>query len=155
MMTTRLIAPWLVLLLIGLAGCESVSDRIKAKFTPQPARIQAYEASYEEVFAATKITLEDMSFRSVRGRLSSGKLSGVSRLNTNDELSGASQVTVKIEIIEMGEEETEVHVWMTEVVEDRYSQSGGYGTKMPLRGSLLYEILFKGVETVLKSPAKG
>jgi len=36
------------------------------------------------------------------------------------------------------------------VVEDQYTQSGGYATQMPVRGDLLYNMLFRGVELMLK-----
>jgi len=133
-------------LMLAMVGCDSIGDRLQAKFTPQPPRIKVVPADYAEVFAVTKRVLSEMGFRSIRGREGAMKLTGVSRVNSNDAMSGASQITVKVVFTEAIPGETELQVWMTEVVEDQFTQSGGYGTQMPLQGELLYNMLFRGVE---------
>ncbi len=149
-MTIRITFFALIAVMIGLSGCESIGERLQARFTPEPPRVKLFPSEYEQVFAATKVVLSEMGYRSIRGRASSRKITGVSRVNANDALTGASQITVKIEFMETMPGETEMQVWMTEVVEDRYTQSGGYGTQMPIRGDLLYNMLFRGVELMLK-----
>ena len=139
----------LVVLVLGLSGCESIGERLQAKFTPEPPRVKLFTGDYEQVFDATKLVLSEMGYRSIRGRVSSRKLTAVSRVNANDALSGASQISVKVEFRETMPGETEMQVWLTEVVEDQFTQSGGYGTQMPLRGDLLYNLLFRGVEQAL------
>ena len=136
-------------LLFVVAGCESIGDRLKSRFTPEPPRVRQFTGDYDQIFEVTKLVLSEMGFRSIRGRAGSKKLTGVSRVNVNDAMSGASQVTVKILFVETMPDETELQVWMTEVVEDEFSQSGGYGTQRPLQGELLYNLLFRGMEQVL------
>lgn len=140
----------LLAVMIGLSGCESIGERLQARFTPEPPRVELFTSDYEQVFDATKLVLSEMGFRSIRGRASSRKLTGVSRLNANDALSGASQISMKVEFVETMPGETEMQVWITEVVEDQFTQSGGYGTQRPIRGDLLYNMLFRGVELILK-----
>jgi hypothetical protein len=140
----------LIAVMLGLNGCESIGERLQARFTPEPPRVKLFTSDYEQVLTVTKQVLSEMGFRSIRGRASSRKLSGVSRVNANDALSGASQISVKVEFIETMPGETEMQVWMTEVVEDQFTQSGGYATQMPIRGDLLYNMLFRGVELMLK-----
>lgn len=149
-MSRRITVFTLLAVMLLLGGCESIGDRLQAKFTPESPRVKLFTADLEPVFDATKIALSEMGFRSIRGRASSRKLTAVSRVNANDALSGASQISVKVEFIETMPGETEMQVWMTEVVEDQFMQSGGYGTQMPLRGDLLYNMLFRGVELMLK-----
>ena len=149
-MSNRITVFALITAMIALSGCESIGERLQARFTSEPPRVKLLASDYEQVFDATKVVLSEMGYRSIRGRASSRKLSGVSRVNANDELSGASQITVKVEFIETMPGETEMQVWMTEVVEDQFTQSGGYGTQMPVRGDLLYNMLFRGVELMLR-----
>mgnify|MGYP003657780664 CR=1 FL=1 len=149
-MTAKRITVFVLLaMMLGLAGCESIGERLQAKFTPEPPRVKLFTAEYEQVFDATKLVLSEMGYRSIRGRVSSRKLTAVGRVNTNDALSGASQISVKVEFVETMPGETEMQVWLTEVVEDQFTQSGGYGTQMPIRGDLLYNMLFRGVELAL------
>jgi len=149
-MSNRITIFTLIAVMLGLSGCETIGERLQARFTPEPPRVKLFTSNYEQVFAATKQMLAEMGFRSIRGRASSRKLTGVSRVNANDALSGASQISLKVEFIETMPGETEMQVWMTEVVEDQYTQSGGYATQMPVRGDLLYNMLFRGVELMLK-----
>ncbi len=138
---------WAVMLGIAfaVAGCESVSERLQARFAGEPPHVQVFPENPDVVFEVTKQVLREMGFRSIRGRVRSLKLTAVSRVKTNDTFSGASQVTVKVLFGEASPGETEMQVWMTEVVEDEFTRSGGYGTQMPLQGDLLYNMLFQSV----------
>ena len=149
-MSNRITVFGLFALLLGLVGCESIGERLQAKFTPEPPRVKVFTSDYEQVFEVTKLVLSEMGYRSIRGRLSSRRLTGVSRMNANDALSGASQISIKVEFLESMPGETEMQVWMTEVVEDQFTQSGGYATQMPIQGNLPYNMLFRGVELMLK-----
>ena len=149
-MSNRISIFALIAVILGMIGCESIGEQLQARFTPEPPRLKVFASDYEQVFEATKLVLSEMGYRSIRGRASSRRLSGVSRVNGNDALSGASQISLKVEFIETMPGETEMQVWMTEVVEDQYTQSGGYATQMPIRSDLLYNMLFRGVELLLK-----
>jgi len=149
-MNNRITVFALLAVMIGLTGCESLGERLRAKFTSEPPRVKLLTVGYEQTFETTKLVLSEMGFRSIRGRVSSRKLTGVSRVNANDELSGASQIFVRVEFIDTVPGETEMQVWMTELVEDEFTQSGGYGTQMPIQGDLLYNMLFRSVELMLK-----
>lgn len=144
---------WLGLLaVLLLAGCESADLGLRDRFQPAPAVSHILAAAPEAVFAATREFLPTMGFRVTRSRSSSGIIEGVSRVQVAGDMRGARQTTVKIVFAPTLDGETEIQVWMTEVIEDDYDKRAGMGTQTPLRDASLYKALVHGISRQLGLP---
>ena len=145
--------PWLGLVtVLLLAGCESADLGLRERFQPAPAVIEILEVGPDAVFAATREFLPTMGFRVTRSRSSSGIIEGVSRVQVAGDMRGARQTTVKIVLAPTLDGETEIQVWMTEVIEDDYDKGPGMGTQTPLRDASLYKALVHGISRQLGLP---
>lgn len=145
---------FVISVLLLTAGCET-GGSLSERFSTPPPHTHLFEHSAaEQVQAATKQTLLNMGFKVVRSSLSDGRIDAVNSVRADAALRGSSQISVKITLEENLDGATLMQVWMTEVVEDSFNGAGGYGTRMPLKASPLYEVLFRGVEQTLGLPQK-
>lgn len=127
---------------LGLAGCESTGGLGERLRLVEPAR-RSFESPVAPVFTSARQALQRMGFKITRASASSGRIDAVNAVRADAALRGSSQIDVKIVIESNLADGSEMQVWMTEVVEDRFTQAGGLGTRTPLRASPLYQVLFR------------
>lgn len=142
---------WLAAVMV-LAGCETADLGLRERFQPSPAVTDNLSASPEAVFAATLDFLPTMGFKVTRSRVGAGIIEGISRVQVAGDMRGARQTTVKIALNPTLEGETQIQVWMTEVIEDDYDKGPGLGTQTPLRDSALCKALVHGISRQLGLP---
>ena len=144
-------------LCLALAGCESVRDatssvreRIAARTAPHT---HVFAAESRALYAATRLALDEMGYRFLRGGPAQGEIDAVSDLSTDNSLRTTRQISMKVRLVAVPEG-TEAQVTLTEVVEDDFNKGAGHGTESPLRDTSLCEVLFRHIEKALAAPKK-
>ncbi|MCC6414963.1 MAG: hypothetical protein IT582_03530 [Opitutaceae bacterium] len=134
-----------------LAGCESMGG-LGERFRPAEPALHNFESPLNSVYTSARQALQKMGFKITRASESSGRIDAVNGVRADATLRSSSQIEVRVALDSTLEGGTEMRVWMIEIVEDRFTQSGGYGIRSPLRASPLYEVLFRETAKVLGLP---
>lgn len=132
-----------------LTGCESVNSAagsVKERWgLRNNGRVRVIEAEQRPVFDASVAAVKKMGFRITSSGAAQGKIDAVGDLQTDNSLRGSRQVTVKVRIEGRGAG-CEVHLFLSEIIEDDYNKGAGMGTETPLADTPLYEVFFREVE---------
>jgi hypothetical protein len=149
----------LALLVLALAGCESISDmkdEIKEKLAArdQP-RTRVFTADSRATYDAARLAVDQMNFRFQRGGPAQGELEAISSVDSSESMRSARQITLKARLAPAADGGTEVSLWLHEIMEDNSSQNAGMATETPLRDTALYEAFFRDLQQALALPKKG
>ena len=149
----------LIMIVVGVAGCESITDatsgvrnRMAARSAPQ-TKIFAAEprAAYEAVRAAAT----EMGYRFIRGGPAQGEFEAISRVGSGETMGSARQIGMKIALhATLDGKGTEVTVRLTEIIEADSSNRAGQATETPLRDTPQYDVFFRRVGQALGVPAQ-
>ena len=115
-------------------------------------RPHVVNADQRTTYLAAKKALEKISFSFVRGGPAQGKLTGLSRLATSDDMRGSRQVQVDVKLSPVPGG-TEVAVLFSEIIEDDFNRHAGMGTTSPMRDTALYEVYQRYLAEALAAPA--
>jgi len=149
----------LVLVLLALTGCESLSD-MKDSFKETLAsrdqpRTRIFAADPRATYDAARTAVDQMEFRFVRGGPAQGQLDAISNVDSSESMHSSRQITLKARLAPAADGGTEVSLWLHEILEDNSSQNAGMATETPLRDTALYEAFFRDVQQALALPKKG
>lgn len=140
-------------LMLGWAGCESVSDattsvreRIAAREAP---RVRTFAGEQRTVYEAVKTAATQMGYRFVRGGPAQGEFEAVSGVGTGEKIGTARQLSMKVRLERAIEGGTAVSVKITEILEADSSNRAGVATETPLRDTPQYEVFFRRVGEAL------
>ena len=144
-------APLFALLVgLGLAGCESISDatsgvreRMAARAAP---RTQTFAAPTRTTYEAVRAAATAMGYRFVRGGPAQGEFEAISRVGSGETLGSARQLSMKVALrATLDEKGTEVSIRLTEIIEADSSNRAGQATETPLRDTPQYDVFFRRV----------
>ncbi|HEX2851681.1 MAG TPA: hypothetical protein VHO24_00480 [Opitutaceae bacterium] len=153
----RLLALGLFGLMILFSGCESLSDAREKLVARDEPRTRAYAADQRTTFDAARRAAEQMGYRFQRGGPAQGELEAISGIGSNDRLSSARQISMKVRLTSTLDGGTEVALLLKEIIEADSVQRAGQATATTLRDTPQYEVFFRTVQQVLdagKNPAK-
>jgi hypothetical protein len=139
-----------------LAGCDSVSEQIRAPFvTPQP-KSRVFAADERATFAAARAALDELGFGFVRGGPAQGLIEALSSVQTAGEgsMSGGRQLQLEAHFSSAADGGTQVDVVMHELVQSDLNQHPGMGTSTLLRESPVYEEFFAAIGRGLAAPRR-
>jgi len=143
-----------MLLGICLGGCETVGERMQAKFGPAPSRTETYAADTVRAYEAAKEVVTQLGFRVVRGRAAQGRLDAVSSIRTDDHFRGSRQLELKARFEKTLDGGTAVRLAITELIEDDTTKSSGMGVATPLKDGAVYQIFFRSLREALGETEK-
>jgi len=141
-------------LLLVLAGCETVGERMRDKFGPAPSKVRIYEADQSRTYAAAMDVVDQLGFRVLRGGAAQGRIDAVSALRSDDAFRGSRQLDMKIRLNPTLDGGTEVRVTLTELIQDDYNKSSGMGMAVPLREMPVYAVFFRELGQALGETEK-
>jgi hypothetical protein len=149
----------LIALVLGLSGCESLSDatssvREKLAAREEP-RTHSYTTPQRATYEAARVAVVEMGFKVTRGGAAQGELDAVSDVSSNDTLRGSRQITLKLRLRPALDGGTDASILLQEIIESDSSGRPGMGTATPLRDTPLYEVFFRTVQQKLDAPRKG
>jgi hypothetical protein len=131
-----------------LAGCDSVSEQIRAPFAPPQPKSHVFAADQRTTYAAARAALADIGFGFTHGGPAQGVLEGLSSVQTEGEdasLSGARQLQLEARFSPAADGGTQVDVVMHELVQSDMNRDPGMGTSTLLRDSPACEEFFNAI----------
>ena len=149
----------LLLIVVGLTGCESLSDatsgvrdRMAARSAPQ---IKTFASEPRAAYEAVRASATEMGYRFVRGGPAQGEFEAISRVGSGEKMGSARQIGMKVALKStLDGKGTEVAVRLTEIIEADSSNRAGQATETPLRDTPQYDVFFRRVGQVLGVPAQ-
>ena len=138
----------LSLLLLGslISGCDTVSERVHARFTPVPPKVRLFPADRHTVHDAAQQAAKQMEFILRRGSEADGFIEATSRIRPGDRVHSAQQFVLEIQLRDETDGRTEVAVRLFELREgDAMADSG----REALREHGLYDSYFAALERIL------
>ncbi len=145
--------PLLGLVVLALAGCDSLSDAtmsVREKFAARDeGRTKTFAAPSRVAYDAVRVAANQMGYRFLRGGPAQGELEAVSGVASGDTLNSARQIAMKVHLHSSDGQNTEVNVKLTEVLEGNSSDRAGQATASPLRDTPQYEVFFREVQKAL------
>jgi hypothetical protein len=136
-----------------LVGCESgVSDEFHSVLGPREApKSRVYQADQKATYAAVKAAATSMGYRIVHGGPAEGELEALSGITDGDDPGSSHQISMKVHLSPNGDSGTVVEVSLTEMIEEPTPNQPAMATQTPLRGTSLYEVFFRDVQTALSA----
>ncbi len=112
-----------------LAGCDSVSEQIRAPFVAPQPKSRVFAADERATYAAARAALDEMGFGYVRGGPAQGVIEALSSVQTGGEASmnGGRQLQLEAHFSPAADGGTQVDVVMHELVQSDMNQHAGHG----------------------------
>lgn len=129
-----------------LAGCDSMSSRVEERFAPVPPHTRTFAADRHAVFEAAQSAVKDVGLLLGRSSFAKGHVEGYTPIRTGDATSDSRQTTIRIDLTQTGEGETEVALTVSEQNEGKFP--GGV-SEQALREHSLYETYFAALQKIL------
>ena len=139
------------LLLLGimlLAGCDSMPERVRDRFSAVPPKEQVFEGDVPTVYVAAQQAFKRLDF--VLTHSNQGRIEAVSRIHTSAAFADSRQLVADLRLNDGGPGKTLVELSLTEQVE---SQSFGGTGKEPLRDNGFFATYFATLQQVLQEQA--
>jgi hypothetical protein len=139
-----------------LSGCDSgVADELHSVLGPREApKSRIFQADQKATYEAVRAAADAMGYRFVHGGPAEGKLEALSAISEGEDAGSSHQISMKVQLSPAGDSGTEVEVSLTEMIEEATSNQPAMATQTPLRGTPLYEVFFRDVQTALNAPPK-
>ena len=131
---------------ILLSGCDSMSSRVRDRFTAVPPQTRIFAANKKAVFNAGLIAVKNVGLLLGRKSLPNGLIEAYAPIRSGDEAKDTRQTTMKINLSETGDNQTEVALLVSEDTEGSFP--GGV-SEQDLREHSLYELYFTALQQVL------
>ncbi|MEO6245096.1 MAG: hypothetical protein ABIQ12_06645 [Opitutaceae bacterium] len=149
---------FLVVGVLALAGCESLSDAtgaVRDRMTARDeAKVQAFAATPRATYDAVRAAATEMGYRFVRGGPAQGEFEGIGSVRAGETHGSARQISMKVKLkATLDGLGTEVAVRLGEIIESDSSNRAGQATETPLRDTPQYEVFFQRIGRVLGTPS--
>lgn len=140
----RLPAILLPLVLLSLAGCDSLPTRMQERFSPVPPKVQVFTGDQATVNAAAQKACQRLDLKITRS--SPAGLEAVTRIKTSASLGDSRQLVLTLRLHEVSPGQTEAALSLVQQVE---SQSMGGTSQEQMREHSLFMIYFSALQQVL------
>ena len=150
----KLVALFSGLLLLALAGCETISDtatQVREKVTARDeSRTRTFAAAPRVVYEAVRAATSQMGYRFVRGGPAQGEFDAINSIGPGETNRSARQLALKARLhATLDGQGTDVTVRFTEILEADSTNHAGLATETPLRDTPQYEVFFRRVQQAL------
>jgi hypothetical protein len=146
----RILSTVLILSLLSLAGCESISERVGERFSTVPPKTRVYAGEAPAVEAAVKLAFQRLDFGVNRSSDSLTRIEASGRIRHNEALGDSRQLVAEVNLKDVGPGQTEVQILLSEEVEDPARTASGV---QALREHGFYETFFDTLQQVLTEQA--
>ena len=136
-----------LLLSLALSGCESVSERVQAKFSPVPPKVRTFAADQHTTYYAAQQAARQMEFIQHRGSEADGFIEASSRIRPGDRVNSAQQFVLEVQLGDGTDGRTEVALRLFELREGYGATDAG---REQLREHGLYDSYFAVLERILQ-----
>ena len=123
-----------------------MSSRVRDRFTAVSPQTRIYAASKKTVFNAGLIAVKNVGLLVGRKSLSNGVIEAYAPIRPGDETRDTRQTSIKINLSDTGDNETEVALLVSE---DTQGSFPGGVSQQDLREHSLYELYFTALQQVL------
>lgn len=138
----------LTVTLLGLTGCESLSDGMSGTFTKVPPQARRVEVDQKQVFFAAQSALKRLDFVVTRSAQAQGIIEAHSGLRDTAVFGASRQFTASIRVRGVEGDSTEVTILLHEQSEADFK--GGVSNRA-LREHGLYDSFFEHLDNVLQA----
>jgi len=129
-----------------LAGCESMSTRVQARFTPVPPHTKVFAADEKAVYYAAQTAVKKVGLMLGHSSIARWSIDGYAPSRSGDATSDTRQTTIEIRLTEANDGQTQVALLVWDHTEGRFP--GGV-SEQALRDHSLYETYFAALQEVL------
>lgn len=136
-----------------LAGCESVRDSVRERFTSMPPQMRVVPGDAKQVFAAARLAMARFGYSMVRGGPAQGEIEGVTRIGGGEDFRSSQQREITIQLEALGNGSAEVRVLIKEIVEDQFSKVSNPATETSVRDVSVYDAFFEELQRQLQGVA--
>jgi hypothetical protein len=137
----------LALCSIGLlAGCDSMSSRVRDRFTTVAPQTRVFAADRRAVFNAGLTAVKNVDLLVGRKSLAQGVIDAYAPIRQGDAVHDTRQTTLKITLTETDDGQTQVGLLVSDNTEGTFP--GGV-SEQDLRQHSLYELYFSALQQVL------
>jgi hypothetical protein len=137
-------------LLVGITGCDTISDGMSGSLVNVPPQTRRFEAPQPQVYYAAQLALKRMDFVLTRTAQAQGIVEGRSHLRDTAVFGAARQFTAKIRLLGSEGGGTEVSILLHEQSEADFK---GSASNRALREHGLYESYFEHLTRILQEQA--
>jgi len=131
-----------------VTGCDSVSDRLSARFEKVEPKSRWYKAEQKVVFAAAETAMKTIDFKVTRSRETQGIVEGLSRLLPGTAFGDTKQHTVSVKVFASAQGYSTVEVLVKEQEETADFKGA---TDIALKDHGLYDSYFAALEQALQA----
>jgi hypothetical protein len=131
-----------------LCGCETLPDRVAARFKEVPPTVRTFAYPEREVFHASQAAFKKLDWTLTRTVVGDGVVEAAGPINRNLALGDSRQLVARLKIEGYGDRETEVEMNLTGQVE---SNSGVRSIEIIGSDHSFIERYFAVLEEVLKA----
>ena len=150
MRTLRLESLVLIFALL-LAGCESMPQNMRERFSPVPPKVATFEADARTTFFAAQLAFKRLDFNLTRTALGGHRIEAASRINTSAAFQDSRQLLAYVSIEDVGTSQCEVSLRLIEAIEGR---GLGGASELALREHGFYETYFAVLKQVLEEQGR-
>jgi len=147
----RTIVSLVCLFSLVLAGCASMPEAMRERFSPVPPKVRTFDGDVRTIFAAAKVALKQLDYTLTDSSGAPTRLEASSRILTSESLGDSRQTVANLHFHESSEGKTEVEVLISLQVE---SGSTGARSAQEKREHGFYDNFFATLEQVLQERAK-
>lgn len=129
-----------------LAGCDSMSSRVRDRFTPVAPQTRVFAANRRAVFNAALTAVKNIELLVGRKSLAQGVIEAYAPIREGDAIHDTRQTTLKITLTETDDGQTQVGLLVSDSTEGSFP--GGV-SEQDLREHSLYGLYFAALQQVL------
>ena len=134
-----------------LAGCDSMPDTVRERFSPVPPKVKTFAGDVRTVFAAAKVAFKRLDFVVTDASAAHSRLEAASQILTSTGLGDSRQTVMNLSLHEDGAGQTVVEALISVQIENT---SGGVRSAEKKREHGFYDNFFATLEQVLQEQAK-
>jgi hypothetical protein len=131
-------------LCLGLAGCESLSERVQERFADVPPQTRLYTADARTAYFAAQLAFKRLDFRLTR--TFAGHVEAASQIHHSEAFGDSRQLVALVKVRDAGQGQAEVALSLSEQVENA---SLGGQSEQALRDHGFFDTYFATVQMVL------
>ena len=146
----RSFVSFLSLAVVLLAGCDSMSDRVRDRFSPVPPKVRQFDGDLPTVFAAAQIAFKRLDFVLTDSSGAPVALEASSRIMRSESPGDSRQLVVNLHLHQMEGKQTEVAMRLSLQMKDA---SLGGPSAQDQREHGFYETYFSTLQQVLQERA--
>lgn len=145
----------LLLLCLGLSGCESVRSDfqtgVREKIHGPAFQTRVFAGTQRDVYEAARSAVTGMGYRITRYGAAQGIIEAYNAIATGETLKTTQQLRLQIRLSSVADG-IEVATLFTEMLENDFNKGPGLSTENAVKNSSLYEVLYRRITENIAKP---